>query len=133
MAKHKKSVTPSKTPHKGSGSSGPAIISWLLGLAWPRRWVEVLVGANDGLTWRLVGRREVRLLAPDERRLVIERGEQVHDAGDQAGPAGLVVRPQPGAVVAVEVLVEREVVAPVRIVLKRARAAVHGALALGVA
>ena len=40
------------------------------------------------------------------------------DVGDQAGPAGLVRRAQPGAVVAVEVLVEHQVVLPRRVVLQ---------------
>ena len=35
------------------------------------------------------------------------RREQVHEPGDDAGPAGLVAGAEPGAVVAVEVLVER--------------------------
>src|SRR6185295_8693294 len=46
------------------------------------------------------------------------RGEQVHDAGDDAGPSGLMAGAQARAVVAVEVLVEQEEIAPMRIVLE---------------
>ena len=38
--------------------------------------------------------------------------------GDQAGPAGLMAGAEPGAVVAVEVFVEQDQVAPVRIGLE---------------
>ena len=51
-------------------------------------------------------------------------------AGDDAGPAGLVAGAEPGAVVAVEVLVEEQQVPPVRIVLELLRAAVHRPAAL---
>ena len=40
------------------------------------------------------------------------------DVGDEAGPAGLVRGPEPGAVVAVEVLGESDVVPPPRVVLE---------------
>ena len=40
--------------------------------------------------------------------------EQMHATGDDPGPSGLVARAEAGSVVAVEVLVEQEVVAPVR-------------------
>src|SRR5262245_15266977 len=43
--------------------------------------------------------------------------EQVHATGDDAGPSRLVARAEPGAVVAVEVLVEQHEIAPVRILL----------------
>src|SRR5215813_10448213 len=43
----------------------------------------------------------------------------------QARPAGLMARPQPGAVVAVEILVEQQMIAPVLIVLKRRLTAEH--------
>ena len=49
------------------------------------------------------------------------------------GPAGLVARAKAGAVVAVEVLVEEDVVAPVRVVLELLRAAVDRPAALVVA
>ena len=44
--------------------------------------------------------------------------EQIHQPRDDAGPSGLVTRTQAGAVVAVEVLVEQEVITPVRVLLK---------------
>src|SRR5947209_5152708 len=42
-------------------------------------------------------------------------GAVFEQAGDQGGPAGLVACPQPAAGVPVEVLVEEDVVAPVRV------------------
>src|SRR4051812_12846673 len=54
------------------------------------------------------------------------RREKMHRAGDHAGPAGLVVRTDAGPVVAVEVLIELNQVAPMRIVLKPTRIAVDG-------
>src|SRR5512145_675564 len=52
--------------------------------------------------------------------------EQVHDPGDDSRPSGLVARSETGPVVTVEVLVEQEVVAPVRVLLKLLRPAVDG-------
>ena len=52
-------------------------------------------------------------------RLILEQG------GDQSGPAGLVTCSQPAAGVPVEVLVEEDVVTPVRVV----RVACEGAVA----
>ena len=64
-------------------------------------------GANRSTT--------LRPSAPARR---VSRREQVHEPGDDAGPAGLVAGAEAGAVVAVEVLVEQQAVAPVRIVLE---------------
>ena len=50
--------------------------------------------------------------------------------GHQPGPAGLVTGPQAGPVIAVEVLVEEDVVAPIRVGLEFFRSAVYGAAAL---
>ena len=49
---------------------------------------------------------------------------------DEAGPAGLMACAEPGAVVAVEVFVEEDVVAPVGIGLELFRAAVDGSPAV---
>src|SRR5262249_1230443 len=57
-------------------------------------------------------------------------GKGVHGPGEGPGPAGLVAGAQAGAVVAVEVLVEQQAVAPVRVLLKLLAAAVHGPPAL---
>src|SRR5690349_6856097 len=62
----------------------------------------------------------------DDRRRFADRqellagagGEDVHDPRDDAGPAGLVARAEARAVVAVEVFVEQDQVAPVRILLE---------------
>ena len=50
----------------------------------------------------------------------------MREHADQAGPAGLVARAEAGAVVAVEVLVEEQQVAPVRVLLEQPLAAVDG-------
>ena len=62
--------------------------------------------------------REGRYLAGLEQLLRIEQAEELDQLGHQPGPAGLVAGAEAGAVVAVEVLVEQEVVAPVRVVLE---------------
>ena len=63
----------------------------------------------------------------------VEPPEQVEQRRDEPGPAGLVAGAEPGAVVAVEVLVEEDQVAPVRIVLELRRAAVDRPPPIGVA
>src|ERR1700755_1950070 len=63
----------------------------------------------------------------------VDGGEEMHDARDDARPARLVVRPDSGAVVAVEVLVELQVVAPVRVRLELLSAAVECAAAVAIA
>src|SRR3954471_2180193 len=62
----------------------------------------------------------------DGRRARGQRNQQ----RDGSGPAGLVARAQAGSVVAVEVLVERDQVVPVRIALERLAAAEHGPAAV---
>src|SRR6202142_1110391 len=52
---------------------------------------------------------------------------------DQTGPPGLMAGAEPGAVVAVKVLIEQDVVAPVRILLKRRLPAEDGAATVGAA
>src|SRR5262249_52543689 len=72
-------------------------------------------------------------LAEFEELLGCARREDVHDAGDAAGPPRLVAGADACAVVAVEVLVEQDQVTPVRVVLELARAAVYRAPAVLVA
>src|SRR5215469_90587 len=55
----------------------------------------------------------------------VELAEGLDQPGNQASPPGLVRRAEPGPVVAVEVLVEQQEVAPVRIVLEQRLAAVY--------
>src|SRR6266540_4103129 len=57
----------------------------------------------------------------------------MHGAGDDSSPSRLVARAEAGPVVAVEVLVEQEQVAPVRVLLKLARPPVDRPPALAVA
>ena len=68
-----------------------------------------------------------------EQRLRVDPAEQVQQRRDQGSPARLVAGAQPRAVVAVEVLVEQDVVAPVRIVLEFGRSAVDRPPAVGAA
>src|SRR5262249_53868848 len=49
------------------------------------------------------------------------RGEQVHRSSNDTGPTGLMAGAQAGAVVAMEVLVKQDQVAPVRVVLELLR------------
>src|SRR5262245_61574816 len=75
-----------------------------------------------------------RGLRADPEHLLRRGGrEQVHGPRDDAGPPGLVARAEAGPVVAVEVLVEQDEVAPVRVFLELAGAAVDRAAALPVA
>src|SRR5262245_11288344 len=57
----------------------------------------------------------------------VQTPEQIENTRDQPGPSGLVARPDPGTVVAVEVLIEEDEVAPVRIVLECCVPAMHWA------
>src|SRR5713226_5983344 len=53
----------------------------------------------------------------------VQTAEKLDQFGNQACPAGLVARPQPSAVVSVEVLVEQDVILPLRTGLELLRAA----------
>src|SRR3954470_7239040 len=57
----------------------------------------------------------------------------MHQPRDDSRPPGLMARPETRAVVAVEVLVEQEQIAPVRIGLKLRRSSVDGAMSVAVA
>ena len=67
--------------------------------------------------------------APLEEPLGIQNTKKLDDCGDQTRPAGLMAGAQPGPVVAVEVFVEEDVVAPVGIGLELFRASIYRALA----
>jgi L-rhamnose isomerase len=56
----------------------------------------------------------------------------LQEFGDQAGPAGLMVGPQTRAVIAVEILVEQDIVAPVRVGLKFIYSAINRAASFAV-
>ena len=88
--------------------------------------------ADDPTTSARSARRGIRLLPSLHRLLGREGREQVHQAGDDPRPAGLVAGPEPGAVVAVEILVEQEAVAPVRVLLEGRVAAEDRAAAVRV-
>ena len=55
----------------------------------------------------------------------IQTTEELDQFGNKTGPAGLVARPQPSAVVSVEVLVEQDVILPLRTGLELLRASIH--------
>ena len=62
----------------------------------------------------------------------IEPAVKLDHLRDQAGPAGLMVDTEAGAVVSVEILVELKIIAPMRMRLELVRSAVHRTLALRV-
>src|SRR5262249_31107617 len=51
--------------------------------------------------------------------------EQMHGSGNDPGPARLVTGAEPGAIVAVEVLIEQDKVAPMWVLLKPPRASIY--------
>src|SRR4051812_25210016 len=59
-----------------------------------------------------------------------EEAEHLNDPRHESGPPGLVARAEPGAVVTVEVLVEKEEILPVGIGLEPVRPSVHRATTL---
>src|SRR5688572_381322 len=63
-------------------------------------------------------------LAGREQLFRVEHAKELNQRRDRARPSRLVAGAQARAVVAVEILVEEEVVAPVRVLLERLRAAV---------
>src|SRR4051812_1350042 len=67
---------------------------------------------------RPIPRRVIRLLPFLQRPFGREGREQVHQAGDDPRPAGLMAGPEPGAVVALEILIEQQAIAPVRVLLE---------------
>src|SRR5262249_13556957 len=84
---------------------------------------------------RLGGRR--RLLEAVLRELAVQDQlrrdlrEDLHQRRDDGGPSGLVAGPEAGAVVAVEVLVEEDVIPEARVVGELVGAAVDGPVAAG--
>src|SRR3982750_4095429 len=73
-----------------------------------------------------------RHLAGFERPFCRCRGEQMHRARDDSRPSGLMAGAEPRAVVAVEVFVEQQQVAPVRVLLELCRRAVDRPAAIRV-
>ena len=76
---------------------------------------------------------EPSLLAGREGAIRIQKAVQLDGLGDEPCPAGLMAGPEPGTIVAVEVLIEQYVVAPVRVGLELLCAAVDGSPAVFVA
>ncbi len=90
-------------------------------------------GAGSPPTCSLTILASTRPRSVSSSALGVDAPEQVQQRSDQAGPSGLVAGAEAGAVVAVEVLVEQDQVAPVRIVLELGRAAVDRPPAVGIA
>ena len=67
-----------------------------------------------------------------EEGLGIDAAEQVEEDSDETRPPGLVAGPKSRAIVAVEVLVKEDEIAPVRIVLEFFRSSVDRASPLGI-
>src|SRR5688572_28365889 len=65
-----------------------------------------------------------------QKSLSIEHAIQLDHLCDQTGPAGLMVRTQPSAVVSMEILIELEIIPPVCIGLELLGSSVDGPLAL---
>ena len=81
-------------------------------------------GGGGGPGWLVgVGERERR---PVQHLGRAGGAEELDEAGHGAGPARLVAGPYPRPVIAVEVLVEQQQVAPVRVVLEGGHPAVDG-------
>src|SRR6185369_1763727 len=76
--------------------------------------------------------RKCGFLTRFERALRVEPAVHFDQGRDEPSPTGLVTCPQSRAVVTVEVLVEQDVVAKVRVILEFLRAPVNGAPALGI-
>src|SRR5439155_9780966 len=85
-----------------------------------------------GVRSRLAAGVRSRLAAEVRDALGGDAAEQQRQQPDGAGPAGLVAGPDPGAVVAVEVLVEQDQVAPVRVVAQDRLSTVYRPVPVGV-
>jgi hypothetical protein len=81
--------------------------------------ISFLSRARDAL-------HECRFFATLQESLGIQEFVELDHLGHQPGPAGLMVDAQVRSIVAVEVLVEKDVVAPLGIGLELFRAAVDG-------
>src|SRR5690242_17266761 len=68
-----------------------------------------------------------RLYATPQKRRTIELPEDFDEAGDTAGPTCLMAGADPRAVVTMEILVEQEIVPPVRVALEFPATAEHRA------
>lgn len=62
--------------------------------------------------------------------LRVQRGKHLQELGHEASPTCLVGGPQAGAVIAMEILIEQDIIPPVGIVLEFFRAAIHRPSAL---
>src|SRR5215475_13840692 len=87
----------------------------------------LLALARGNLGVRLHDGVEEAHLAEVEDMLRCGGGEEPHQPGDEAGPTCLMAGAETGAVVAMEILVEQHIVAPVRVGLELLRPAMHRA------
>src|SRR5436190_8993455 len=118
-------LTPAGVTKAPSGAACPSVTSGAAGLLAERGASDVSVLFMLLLPRRLVSRS--RNCPSSDLEVVpgVEPAEERDQRRHQTGPSRLVARAETGAIVAVEVLVEQQMVAPVRIGLKRLRAAEH--------
>jgi len=81
---------------------------------------------RDGCAGEAPVRPGHRPLMVIEHRSGVELAQDLNQPGHQAGPPGLVCGTEPGAVVAMEVLVEQDEVPPVRVLLEQSGPAIDG-------
>src|SRR5438270_825568 len=67
----------------------------------------------------------VNLLTALEQRGSIDRSKEMDESGDQSCPSGLVARSKSCSVIAMEVFVKQQIVAPVRISLELFRSSIQ--------
>src|SRR4029077_10050331 len=82
------------------------------------RKARTLSAGRRASSLRPATRLEIRPLSAFQGLLGGQGREQVHSPGDDSGPAGVVAGAQASPVVAVEILVKQEAIAPVRVVLE---------------
>src|SRR5262249_59475110 len=86
-------------------------------------WASSRLTTGDSWSWAASSlfcrvRLHVCRLADFEHLLRVDGCEEMHQTGDDSSPAGLVACAKPGPVVTVEIFVEQQAIAPVRIVLE---------------
>src|SRR6478752_2353277 len=67
----------------------------------------------------------VDLLTALEQRCSIDRSKQMNESGNQPCPSGLVACSQSCSIVAMKILVEQQIIAPVRVSLEFFRASIQ--------
>src|SRR5262249_26562216 len=88
-------------------------------------WFAIVVRSRPSRSPHLRGDLRLKCRPPVSENLLRRGGrEEMHEPSDNAGPAGLVAGAEAGSVIAMEVFVEQNQVAPVRVLLKLSGAAI---------